>query len=256
MCPARRPGYTDQWLIPLIKEFALRYDADAIHHDYVRYPGDLAPDTYCFCDYCLEQIPKYAGYYSPAHPDHALLAPMDRPHIEAHWERSPKVLPPNWNEYTCGMKSSIAGAAARGDRSPSAPWSGVSFALLTRTTSPSRTARRRSTRECALLRKPSASVPWVTGPPRAVSPKAVSKDWRSAISFLIQESSLRQAASEVPGVFTHGVSVERGRSHRDSDCRGGARAASGDAVFYQAPGVSSGRDLDRSGGWPVRPIDQ
>ena len=45
MCPARRPGYTDQWLIPLIKEFAERYDVDAIHHDYVRYPGDLAPDT-------------------------------------------------------------------------------------------------------------------------------------------------------------------------------------------------------------------
>ncbi len=107
MCPARRPGYTDQWLIPLIKEFAQRYDVDAIHHDYVRYPGDLAPDTYCFCDYCLDQIPKYAGYYSPAHPEHALLAPMDRPHLEAHWERSPKVLPPNWSEYTREMKSRL-----------------------------------------------------------------------------------------------------------------------------------------------------
>ena len=107
MCPARRPGYTDQWLIPLIKEFAQRYDVDAIHHDYVRYPGDLAPDTYCFCDYCLEQIPKYAGYYSTAHPDHALLAPMDRPHLEAHWERSPKVLPPNWKDYSREMKSRL-----------------------------------------------------------------------------------------------------------------------------------------------------
>ncbi len=58
MCPARRPGYTDQWLIPVIKEFATRYDVDAIHHDYVRYPGDLAPDTYCFCDYCLEADPE------------------------------------------------------------------------------------------------------------------------------------------------------------------------------------------------------
>ena len=68
MCPARRPGYTDQWLIPLIKEFAERYDVDAIHHDYVRYPGDLAPDTYCFCDYCLDEIPKYASYYSTPTP--------------------------------------------------------------------------------------------------------------------------------------------------------------------------------------------
>ena len=42
-----------------------------------------------------------------AHPDHPLLAPMDRPHLEAHWERSPKVLPPNWREYTREMKSRL-----------------------------------------------------------------------------------------------------------------------------------------------------
>ena len=107
MCPARRPGYTDQWLIPLIKEFAERYDVDAIHHDYVRYPGDLAPDTYCFCDYCLDAIPRYASYYSTSHPDDPLLAPMDRPHLEAHWERSPKVLPPNWSDYARDMKGRL-----------------------------------------------------------------------------------------------------------------------------------------------------
>jgi uncharacterized lipoprotein YddW (UPF0748 family) len=32
MCPARRPGYTDQYLIPVIKDFVKRYDVDAIHH--------------------------------------------------------------------------------------------------------------------------------------------------------------------------------------------------------------------------------
>ena len=107
MCPARRPGYTDQWLIPVIKEFAERYDVDAIHHDYVRYPGDLAPDTYCFCDYCLEEIPKYASYYSTSHPDDPLLGRFDRPHLEAHWETSPKVLPPNWKDYSREMKSRL-----------------------------------------------------------------------------------------------------------------------------------------------------
>jgi hypothetical protein len=107
MCPARRPGYTDQWLIPLVEEFAARYDVDAIHHDYVRYPGDLAPDSYCFCDYCLEAIPRYASYYSAARPDDALLSPMDRPHLEAHWERSPRVLPPNWKDYGREMKSRL-----------------------------------------------------------------------------------------------------------------------------------------------------
>jgi uncharacterized lipoprotein YddW (UPF0748 family) len=107
MCPARRPGYTDQWLIPVIEEFAARYDVDGIHHDYVRYPGDLAPDTYCFCDFCLEAIPRYASYYSPARPDDALIAPFDRPHLEAHWEKSPKVLPPNWKDYGREMKSRL-----------------------------------------------------------------------------------------------------------------------------------------------------
>lgn len=107
MCPAQRPGYTDQWLIPLIVEFAARYDVDAIHHDYVRYPGDLAPDTYCFCDFCLKALPKYASYASEARPDDPLLGPMDRPHLEAHWERSPKVLPPAWDSYSREMKSRL-----------------------------------------------------------------------------------------------------------------------------------------------------
>jgi len=105
MCPARRPGYTDRWLVPMIREFAERYDVDAIHHDYVRYPGDLAPDTYCFCDDCLAEIPRYASYYSEALPDDPALGRFDRPHLEAHWERSPRVLPPNWDEWSREMKS-------------------------------------------------------------------------------------------------------------------------------------------------------
>jgi hypothetical protein len=105
MCPARRPGYTDQWLIPVIAEFTRKYEVDAIHHDYVRYPGDLAPDTYCFCDYCLDQLPRYASYYAQSYPDRAFLPPIDRPHLEAHWEKSPRVLPPNWNELPRDMKS-------------------------------------------------------------------------------------------------------------------------------------------------------
>jgi len=105
MCPARRPGYTDQWLIPVIRDFAQRYDIDAIHHDYIRYPGDLAPDTYCFCDYCLQHLPEYAGYLSKTYPDRPFYPPIDRPHLEAHWEKSPRVLPGNWNELNREMKS-------------------------------------------------------------------------------------------------------------------------------------------------------
>lgn len=97
MCPARRPGYTDQWLVPLLAEFAGRYGFDAVHHDYVRYPGDLAPDQYCFCDGCLEELPRWAGYASEARPDEAFdHAHYDREYLEAHWEQSPRVLPAYW----------------------------------------------------------------------------------------------------------------------------------------------------------------
>ncbi len=106
MCPARRPGYTDQWLIPVIAEFVEMYEVDAIHHDYVRYPGDLAPDTYCFCDYCLQHLPEYAYYLSPTFPEKPLLpAAFDRPHLEAHWEKSSRILPSNWDQYSREMKS-------------------------------------------------------------------------------------------------------------------------------------------------------
>ena len=106
MCPAQRPGYTDQWLVPLYREFAEMYAFDAVHHDYVRYPGDLAPDQYCFCDYCLEQVPKWARYVSDAFPDREFLHPTyDREYLESHWEPSPRVLPGNWPSMSRREKS-------------------------------------------------------------------------------------------------------------------------------------------------------
>jgi hypothetical protein len=106
MCAARRPGYTDQWLVPLIKEFAQKYDFDAVHHDYVRYPGDAAPDRYCFCDYCLEHLPKWAGYLTETYPNEPFFHEFyDRGYIEAHWEQSPKVLPANWDSLPRSFKA-------------------------------------------------------------------------------------------------------------------------------------------------------
>lgn len=99
MCPARRPGYTDQWLVPILKEFGDRYEVDSIHHDYVRYPGDVAPDQYCFCDYCLEHIPEWANYFSESFPNEPFFHELyDRGYLESHWEQSPRVLPANWNK--------------------------------------------------------------------------------------------------------------------------------------------------------------
>lgn len=106
MCPARRPGYTDQWLVPLYAEFARRYAFDGLHHDYVRYPGDLAPDQYCFCDYCLEQVPRWAGYVNEAYPDEPFFHELyDRPYLESHWEQSPRVLPANWGRLPRDVKA-------------------------------------------------------------------------------------------------------------------------------------------------------
>jgi uncharacterized lipoprotein YddW (UPF0748 family) len=96
MCPAQRPGYTDQWLLPLIEELVSSYAIDGIHHDYARYCGDVAPDSYCFCDYCLKNIPRHAllrwesGLTEPQHVE------MARPRLEANWEATPDVLPPGW----------------------------------------------------------------------------------------------------------------------------------------------------------------
>ena len=106
MCPAQRPGYTDQWLVPIYEEFARKYAWEAVHHDYIRYPGDLAPDQYCFCDYCLENIPKWAGYRSEAFPEARFFhEKYDRPYLEAHWEQSPTVLPANWSRLDRTSKS-------------------------------------------------------------------------------------------------------------------------------------------------------
>ncbi|MCW5940970.1 MAG: family 10 glycosylhydrolase [Fimbriimonadaceae bacterium] len=106
MCPAQRPGYADQWLIPLMAEFARRYDVHSIHHDYIRYPGDLAPDQYCFCDRCLEDMPRALGYYSKRFPGEAFPHPLyDREYLEAHWEPTPRVLPENWATLRRHMKA-------------------------------------------------------------------------------------------------------------------------------------------------------
>lgn len=106
MCPARRPGYTDQWLVPVYEEFASRYEFDSLHHDYVRYPGDAAPDRYCFCDSCLDSIPKWAGYVSQTYPNEPFThESYDRGYIEAHWEQSPRVLPKQWDKLPRKFKA-------------------------------------------------------------------------------------------------------------------------------------------------------
>lgn len=104
MCPARRPGYVDEWLVPMYAEFASRYSVKTVHHDYIRYPGDAAPDKYCFCDYCLEEFPKWLGIQSPLSEEPFVHEKFDREFLESHWEPSPRGIPANWQALTRKQK--------------------------------------------------------------------------------------------------------------------------------------------------------
>jgi len=105
MCPARRPGYVDQWLIPMIEEIVRDYDVDGIHHDYVRYPGDVAPDSYCFCDYCLENYLVYNHFYYPSRPHDTIVLKKVLPREEANWHNDLTLRPQNWDKMNRAEKA-------------------------------------------------------------------------------------------------------------------------------------------------------
>jgi uncharacterized lipoprotein YddW (UPF0748 family) len=96
MCPARRPGYVDQWLIPMFEEVARNYPVDSVHHDYVRYPGDVAPDSYCFCDYCLAHIPRDAMLSYETGSAERYRVKFAQPRIEANWWSDPTMVHADW----------------------------------------------------------------------------------------------------------------------------------------------------------------
>ena len=106
MCPARRPGYTDQYLLPMIREIVANYDVDGIHHDYVRYPGDVNPDGYCFCDYCLEHIFSHSHLAYETPPEEP---PLERrlPRVDADLGRDYSPKPPHWDQWTRREKANF-----------------------------------------------------------------------------------------------------------------------------------------------------
>jgi uncharacterized lipoprotein YddW (UPF0748 family) len=93
MCPAQRPGYTDQWLLPMVEELARNPGVDGIHHDYIRYPGDVAPDSFCFCDYCLAHIPRYAMLQYETRPSERYDVDVRQERVEANWWTDPTMMP-------------------------------------------------------------------------------------------------------------------------------------------------------------------
>jgi uncharacterized lipoprotein YddW (UPF0748 family) len=107
MCPNRRPGYTDQWLLPMIEEIVREYPVDGIHHDYVRYPGDVAPDSYCFCDYCLEHFWSDNLFFYPSRPDVQIPLMKNRLREESNWDLDFTVKPPNWAQMSREEKAAF-----------------------------------------------------------------------------------------------------------------------------------------------------
>jgi len=105
MCPVRRPGYADQWLLPMMEELVTNYAIDGIHHDYIRYPGDVAPDSYCFCDYCLEAYLKYNHFYYEVYPDSVFVPRPILPRPEANWWKDYTVRPREWDRWTRQQKA-------------------------------------------------------------------------------------------------------------------------------------------------------
>lgn len=105
MCPVRRPGYADQWLIPMMEEIAENYDVDGIHHDYVRYPGDVAPDSYCFCDTCLEHYSAYNHLIYTNRPQDRIPLKVVLPRKEANWHYDLTLLPEGWEKMSRAEKA-------------------------------------------------------------------------------------------------------------------------------------------------------
>jgi hypothetical protein len=80
----------------MIEEVVRDYPVDGIHHDYVRYPGDAAPDTYCFCDYCLEHFWSDNLFFYPSQPSKQVPLKSIRLRPEANWDQDFTVKPAAW----------------------------------------------------------------------------------------------------------------------------------------------------------------
>ncbi len=107
MDPGMKPGYADGWLIPMMLEVARDYDVDGIHHDYERYPGDLAPDRYSFDNYTLRHLPRFEHLYYKSFPDSVFPVEHIVPRLEGDWWSDPSVLPEGWFNFSRKQKASF-----------------------------------------------------------------------------------------------------------------------------------------------------
>lgn len=92
----------------MIEEVAREYPVDGIHHDYVRYPGGVAPDSYCFCDYCLEHFLSENLFYYRSKSDAQIQLKKVRLREESNWDLDFTVKPSNWAQMSREEKAKSA----------------------------------------------------------------------------------------------------------------------------------------------------
>ena len=66
MCPVRRDGYAYAYLIPVIEDILKNYAVQGIHLTHLSFPVGVNPDSYCFCSYCLDDMPRRSRLFYPA----------------------------------------------------------------------------------------------------------------------------------------------------------------------------------------------
>ncbi len=96
MCPARRPGYADRYLIPMIEELLKNYAVDGIHLDHLSFAGGAGPDSFCFCDYCVREFPRRSRLFYPALPGESFEPPRLVPDPLAGWKGGATALPADY----------------------------------------------------------------------------------------------------------------------------------------------------------------
>jgi hypothetical protein len=105
MCPARRPGYADKHLIPLIEELLTKYAVDGIHLDHLSFPGELGPDSYCFCDHCVWEFPRRSRLFYPALPEMRFKQPETVSDPLTNWVRGLTTLPDDYEGSSRKVKA-------------------------------------------------------------------------------------------------------------------------------------------------------
>lgn len=119
MCPARRPGYADGYLIPMIEELLKNYDVDGIHLRNLSFPGEVEPDSFCFCDYCIQEFQRHSRLFYPVLPDTRFEAKRQLADGQPDWSEGPTALPADYDAFSRKIRGEYMLKGSYAKRGPS-----------------------------------------------------------------------------------------------------------------------------------------